>query len=365
MDISKAFQGLKPMNFVEIFAMPTSQEEMYMQECLDLALQASAFVAPNPMVGCLIVKDGDIVAKGYHRALGQAHAEVMAVEALPADIDTKDCSLYVNLEPCAHHGKTPPCVELLIAKKFKEVVIGSLDPNPLVAGKGIAKLRTAGIVVKLNVLQEKCEFMNRKFYFYHQKKLPYITLKWAETKDGFIGRHTADLHASKQVSSDASKNFVHQLRADHMALMIGARTANLDNPLLTVRHVDGNDPLKIIVSRNNTVEPSLQLLKQGQTWIFNTLMESVQDELSYIKLKRHTFLEDMLDTLYREGIQSVLLEGGSQLAQSMIDHGYWNECYRITSNIEWNKGVPAPRIELSPKEEYHLGEDRIQRYFNK
>ncbi len=336
-----------------------------MSQCIELAKRGSAFVAPNPMVGCIVVYNEKVVSEGHHEFFGGPHAEVVAINSLTKDIDPRQSELYVNLEPCAHHGKTPPCADLIIEKGFKKVVIGSLDPNPEVAGKGADKLRAAGIEVVINILQKECEHLNRKFYFFHTNKLPYICLKWAETKDGFIGRHIADLYSGKQISGEESKEFVHQLRAEHMALMIGARTANLDNPKLTVRHVKGRDPLKLIVSRNNTVESSLRLLKEGQTWIFNTLSAEEVNGLRFVKLNRHTFLEEMLEYLHKQGVQSVLVEGGSQLAQSLIDHGYWNECYRICSPLEWKKGVPAPEIKARETEIIELGSDKVLHYLNR
>ncbi|MFY0643191.1 MAG: bifunctional diaminohydroxyphosphoribosylaminopyrimidine deaminase/5-amino-6-(5-phosphoribosylamino)uracil reductase RibD [Bacteroidia bacterium] len=341
-----------------------NSSEQWMQRCLELAIKGEGFVEPNPLVGCIIVHGDKMVAEGYHETFGEAHAEVNAIKNLSSELDPSECTLYINLEPCSHHGKTPPCADLIIEKGFAKVVIGDLDPNPKVAGGGLAKLKQAGIDTQVGVLSEQCRQINRRFYYYHTHKRPYITLKWAETANGFIGRHRAELHLSKQVSSNSSKAFVHHLRAIHRSIMIGSRTANQDNPKLTVRDWVGRNPLKLIVSKSNTINDGLQMFKEGETWIFNTLKEDDSDSPHYVKIKFHGFLENMFRYLHDQGIQSVLVEGGAELAQGLIDHNLWDEAYVIKSDVVWERGVKAPILNASINREENIGHDKISTYIN-
>ncbi|MBL7917041.1 MAG: bifunctional diaminohydroxyphosphoribosylaminopyrimidine deaminase/5-amino-6-(5-phosphoribosylamino)uracil reductase RibD, partial [Bacteroidia bacterium] len=199
--------------------------ESFILRTLTLAQKGLGAVSPNPLVGCAIVKDGEIVAEGYHQKFGEAHAEVNAINNLPKDINPADCTLYVNLEPCSHQGKTPPCADLIISKGFKKVVIANMDTNPLVGGKGIEKLRTAGIEVITGVCEQEAKFLNRRFFTFHEKKRPYIILKWAQTADGFISKLPVPADRNKNlISGEASRKLVHQMRAEEDAILVGKNT---------------------------------------------------------------------------------------------------------------------------------------------
>ena len=341
-----------------------NSSEQWMQRCLELAIKGEGFVEPNPLVGCVIVHKGKAVAEGYHQVFGEAHAEVNAINALPTNVNPADCTIFINLEPCSHQGKTPPCADLIISKGFAKVIIGDLDPNPKVAGAGLQKLKQAGIETEVGILSGQCRHINRRFYYYHSHNRPFITLKWAETANGFIGRHRAELHLSKQVSSDSSKAFVHHLRAIHRAIMIGSRTANQDNPKLTVREWVGRNPLKLIVSKSNTINDELQMFKEGETWIFNTLKDERSEYPHFVKIKFHGFLDNMFRYLHQEGVQSILVEGGAELAQSLIDHNLWDEAYVIQSDLKWDRGVKAPHLNKEADKQENLGLDQVSTYYN-
>lgn len=347
-----------------LYIWQVSEHISFMKRCLDLALEGLGAAEPNPLVGCVIVKDSEIVSEGYHKVYGGDHAEVMAIKNLPTSIDPADCQLYVSLEPCSHHGKTPPCADLIISKGFKEVIVGALDPNPLVSGKGLRKLKEADIEVIHGVMVSECRAINKKFFFFYENQRPYITLKWAQTKDHFMGRHVLDAHLGKQISSAASRTFVHKLRATHSAIAIGANTANMDNPRLTTRNYPGKDPLKVIISQRNSVEADLLLFKEGKTLVYNTLKEDQSEHYEYVLTKYRNFLEHVFNDLYDRGVQSILVEGGAMVLQSLIDHDLWNEAYCITGNVFWGSGVIAPKMTIDPASEFNLGEDTILHYKN-
>jgi diaminohydroxyphosphoribosylaminopyrimidine deaminase/5-amino-6-(5-phosphoribosylamino)uracil reductase len=334
-----------------------------MSRCLQLAKLGEAFVAPNPMVGCVIVHNNQIVAEGYHQKYGESHAEVNAFNNLADEINPKECEVFVSLEPCSHFGKTPPCADLIIAKQPKRVVVGMLDPNPQVAGSGIQRILEAGIEVKSKVLESECQDLNKKFVSFHSLKSPFVTLKWAETYDGYMGRQPGNV-CSKKISSEANNAFVHQLRANHMAILIGANTAIEDNPKLDIRHWLGIDPVKVILSKNVELSPELDLFKSGKTIVFTDQNNGLESE-KIISIQPKDFsIETILNELYQQGIYSVLVEGGALVLQGFINSGMWNEAIRLISNEEWGVGVAAPRINSNPSFDQNVNGDRILKYYN-
>lgn len=337
------------------------EDERYIRKCLELAKLGDKWVQPNPMVGSVITRNGELIAEGYHHKLGEAHAEVNAIK-LVDDQDLTDCTIYVNLEPCSHHGKTPPCANVLIEKRFKRVVIGALDPNPLVSGSGIERIKAAGIAVEHGILEHECRALNKVFYHFHEKKKPFITLKWAETKDGFIGRHNSEEHLSNQISNEACKTFVHELRAKHMAILIGANTANRDKPQLNLRYAEGRDPIKVIMSKNNSIHPDLKLFNSGRVIVYNSLRSSSDNNVEYVKVHHKHFLSEMLQDLYQRNISSVLVEGGAQVHQSLIDHGLFNEIYQIIGKPEWGKGVKAASVPLDEMQQFSIDDNQVYHY---
>jgi len=284
-------------------------EEKYMHRCLQLAEKGNGNVAPNPMVGAVILHKGKIIGEGFHQKYGESHAEVNAIHSVKNQELLKDSTLYVNLEPCSHYGKTPPCAELIIKKQIPRVVIGQEDPFSQVSGRGIKMLQEAGIEVEIGILKKQCEALNKRFITSVTKKRPYILLKWAQSSDGFIDRirEINDGQKPVQFSDDFTKIVVHKMRAEEAAIMVGSRTEELDKPQLNVRYWSGNNPVKI-------------------------------------KSDSSKNLSEFMSELQTQDIQSLIVEGGSNLLQSFIDENLWDEARVEVSLFELNKGVKAPRI---------------------
>lgn len=338
-------------------------DEDYISYCIKLAKKGEKYVAPNPMVGCVIVKDNQIVAEGYHHQYGMPHAEVNAVNALPAEISMEDCDVYVSLEPCSHYGKTPPCADLLVAHKPNRVIIGSLDPNRQVSGNGVKKLIEAGIDVRIGVLEEECKELNKKFWKAHRQGLPYVTLKWAETQDGFMGRSQGDKRSPK-ISSETNNSFVHELRVRHQAILVGANTVNRDKPKLDVRFAEGNNPVKVILSPSLSIDSTLPTLHSGTNLIYTMSEFFIDTEYSkHINLKEWT-LRAILKDLHQRNIHSVLVEGGAQVLRSFLDTELWDEAIVLKSNKIWEAGINAPWVGIPSIDEVQSGDDLIK-YFNR
>jgi diaminohydroxyphosphoribosylaminopyrimidine deaminase / 5-amino-6-(5-phosphoribosylamino)uracil reductase len=340
------------------------KEEGFMRLALELALKGWPEVAPNPMVGCVIVNKGHVVASGYHQKFGETHAEVNAINTLPDTVFPNDCELYVSLEPCAHHGKTPPCAELIIKKGFKKVIIASSDPNPLVNGKGIALLRAAGIEVVAGLLEAEARYLNRRFYTFHEKKRPYISLKWAESADGFISRlPVPENREDNLISGPEALAFAHRLRAEHMGILVGKNTVLADNPSLTTRLVKGKSPVKIILDSRLEVPRSANIFAPGaKTLVFNVLKEGQEGELQFIRFhpERQDPLEQVLHTLYAQGIQSVLVEGGSSVLQSFIRRELFDAVYKMVNpRLKLQNGVKAPAFLMEGILPKQLGSDLL------
>lgn len=316
--------------------------EAYMKRAIELAMNGSGNVSPNPLVGCVIVHDGNIVGEGWHKKYGEAHAEVNAIADVSDHSILQECTLYVNLEPCSHHGKTPPCADLIIAHKLQKVIIANHDINPLVAGNGIKKLRDAGITVIPDVLAKEGLELNKRFFTYMQKKRPRIILKWAETADGFIARKNND---SRWISDVYSRQLVHKWRSEEDAVLVGSGTAWYDNPLLNVRDWSGRDPVRIVIDRYLKLGANRNLFSRKQKTIcYNLIKDEASENLLYVGLKKDHFLEDMLQHLYKQGIQSVIVEGGGKILQSFIDADLWDEARIFISPQQFHAGVPAPRL---------------------
>jgi diaminohydroxyphosphoribosylaminopyrimidine deaminase/5-amino-6-(5-phosphoribosylamino)uracil reductase len=339
-----------------------------MRQALDCAARGFPHALPNPLVGCVITHNGKVVATGYHQKYGGHHAEVNAIKALPEQFKPAECVLYVTLEPCCHHGKTPPCTDLIISKGFKKIVVGAADPNPKVAGQGIQKLRSAGIEVITGLLAEEVKRQNARFFTFHEQKRPYYILKWAQTADGFISRWPVPIsRADNHISGPEANNYTHQLRAEVMAVMVGKNTALADNPYLTVRHVHGNNPIRLIVDKSLETPRHLNIYKpDAPTIILNALHQEEEGEfLRFVKVNfEGGFLTHINDTLYNLGIQSVLVEGGAILLESMLKKGLWDEVIRIENpQLFFKNGIKAPVFEGKGQPEW-LGRDKITRFYN-
>jgi diaminohydroxyphosphoribosylaminopyrimidine deaminase / 5-amino-6-(5-phosphoribosylamino)uracil reductase len=319
-----------------------SLDEMYMRRALELAQKGLGSVSPNPMVGCVIVHGGTVIGEGYHQQYGGPHAEPNAVVSVKNQDLLTESTVYVTLEPCAHWGKTPPCANLLVEKKVKKVVIGALDTNPLVAGKGIRILQEAGIEVASGILEKEIRFQNRRFFCYIEKQRPYIVLKWAQTADGFIARKNFD---SKWISNTLSRQLVHRWRAEEDGIMVATNTARHDDPQLNVRDWEGRNPTRIVLDRHHSLEQNLKLFDQSQTTICYTAEYSEEREnLEFVALGEKFELEAVLKDLYVRKIQSIIVEGGAKLLQSFIDQNLWDEARVFRSDTVFGEGIEAPQF---------------------
>jgi diaminohydroxyphosphoribosylaminopyrimidine deaminase/5-amino-6-(5-phosphoribosylamino)uracil reductase len=323
-----------------------SSSEIFMQRCLDLALLGMGDVAPNPMVGCVIVHDGIIIGEGYHEKFGQPHAEVNAIRSISNHELLAQSTLYVSLEPCAHFGKTPPCSDLIVESRIPRVVIGTIDPFAEVAGKGIERMRKAGINVEVSVLEKECRELNRRFFTFHEKKRPYILLKWAQTLDGFIDTDRAETQHPTWITNALAKRLVHKQRSEESAVLIGTNTAEFDNPALTVREWTGNQPIRMVIDRTGRLPNHLQIFDQKvTTWVFTNQKKPDQENLRFINLDfDQDILPQMLTELYQHDILSVIVEGGSELLTSFLEANIWDEAFVYTGNQFFGKGVAAPNI---------------------
>ena len=293
----------------------------YMLRCLELAKSGLGKVAPNPLVGCVIVYKDKIIGEGFHRKYGGPHAEVHAVNSVIDDAKLKESTLYVNLEPCSHYGKTPPCTDLIIRKKIKKVVIGCRDVYAEVDGKGIEKLKKAGIEVITGVLEEESREINKRFFTYHQKKRPYIILKWAQTLDGFIDKRRDHRKVKDaRITNEISRSLVHKWRTEEQGIMVGTETAIADNPKLNVRNWTGKNPLRIAVDRSLRIPETHHLLDRSvPTLIFCEKEKENKENLKFYKINfANQSLQEMLDLMYKNNIQSIIVEGGEKLLNSFI-----------------------------------------------
>ena len=325
----------------------------FIARCIEIARRGEYFVAPNPMVGAVLVRNSDeaVLAEGWHEKFGEAHAEVNCFKNFEKRIadsrqslaDYKNCTLFVSLEPCSHYGKTPPCAKLIIEKGVGRVVVGMLDPNPLVAGNGVRMLREAGIEVVVGVLEHECRELNKRFLCLHEKKRPYVILKWAQTADGFVDKKRtvegadgpitdAHLNGALAISTPETKRLVHKMRAENMAIMVGTRTVLLDNPRLLNTHWEGRNPVRVTVDRHHLIPSDARIFSDGT----DTIVYRDRTDWSFV-----------LADLAQRNIHSVLVEGGPTLLAHILDTDLWDEMHiEIAPELTIGDGVPAPRVDL-------------------
>lgn len=338
-----------------------------MLRCLQLAKNGKGNVAPNPLVGCVVVYENKIIGEGFHQKYGEHHAEVNAINSVKNKKLLPKSTLYVNLEPCAHTGKTPPCSDLIIKHNIKKVVIGCVDSYAEVAGKGIARLKNAGIEVVVGVLEQESLALNKPFFTFHQKKRPFVILKWAQTKDGFIDvDRSQENSTSSWITSSLSKKVVHKWRSEEAAIMVGTNTALNDNPQLNVREWNGNNPIRIVLDLNLRLPTSLFLFdKTIPTLVFNYQLDKTEQKLTYIKLdKTKNLLTECLGALYKRNIQSVIVEGGTTLLHTFIAANCWDEVRIFTGNKFFEKGLKAPFFKHKPTFKEQIGADELCFYVN-
>jgi diaminohydroxyphosphoribosylaminopyrimidine deaminase/5-amino-6-(5-phosphoribosylamino)uracil reductase len=319
-------------------------DEKYMWRCIQIARNGVMETAPNPMVGAVIVCDGVIIGEGYHIRCGEAHAEVNAIRSVKDQSLLRRSTIYVSLEPCAHYGKTPPCADLIVEKGIPRIVVGCQDPFSKVAGRGIQKLRDAGRSVTVGVLEEECWHLIRRFITSHTHQRPFVMLKWAQSADGFIDKMRSG-GSPVRLSTALTSMLVHKRRSEVSAIMVGTRTALLDNPSLTVRLWGGRNPLRVVVDRRGVIPSDSKLFDgEAHTVVYTVAADTVDTRsVEYVRLDASSpLLPQLLLDLYKRGVQSLMVEGGACLLRSFIASGLWDEAYIERSAVVIGSGVEAP-----------------------
>ena len=331
-----------------------------MRRCLELAKNGLGTTYPNPMVGSVIVCDGKIIGEGWHKKSGEPHAEVNAVNSVKDKYLLKKSTIYVSLEPCSHFGKTPPCCDLIIENKIPNVVVGTVDSNIKVAGNGIKKLIEAGAKVTVGILEEECKELNKRFFTFHEKKRPYVILKWAESKDGFIAPLSKSEQKPVWITNKFSRQLVHKWRSEEQAILVGTNTVIDDNPKLDVRDWTGNNPIRIVLDQNNRISKESNIYdNQVKTIIFSNIPKVINEEnttFESIDFKQN-LAEQILNVLYKYQIQSVIIEGGSRTLQTFIDENLWDEARVFIGNHNFETGIKAPILALKNIEKHAVGND--------
>lgn len=345
-----------------------SDDTKYMSRCLELAEQAFGNTYPNPMVGCVIVHNNKIIGEGYHHKAGEPHAEVNAIQSVENQELLSESTLYVNLEPCAHFGKTPPCADLIVSKKIKRVVVGCIDSFSKVSGKGIEKLKNAHIDVTTNVLEQESRELNCRFFTYHEKKRPYIILKWAQSKDGFIDKLPIEKESSKgvRITNKICEKLVHQWRTEEQAILVGTNTAVQDNPNLTARLCQGKNPLRVVWDLHNRI-PENSNLKNGETptVFFSLLQRESKENIEYKHItNEQNLVQETLDYLYEKGIQSLIVEGGTQTLQTFLDANIWDEARIFTTEEKFGEGIFSPVFTAQSNNSQRIGNATLNYYYN-
>lgn len=332
-----------------------SIHETYIQRCIDIGTYGLGTTAPNPMVGAIIVYNGKIIGEGYTSAFGGHHAEVNAINAVKHKALLDKSTLYVTLEPCSHFGKTPPCSDLIIQHEIPKVVIGCVDDNPQVAGKGIAKLKAAGCQVTVGILENECKVHHKRFFTFHNKKRPYVILKWAETFDGFIAPETKQTKKPVWITNEFSRQLVHKWRAEEQAILVGTTTVLEDNPSLTVRNWSGKHPIRIVINRASKLSKDYSVFNNNsETCIIS------ENEINFNK----PLAQEICKFLYSKDINSVIIEGGAQTLQTFIDENLWDEARVFKGKCEFKTGIKAPNFSGTLISETTIMEDTLLRYAN-
>ena len=348
-----------------------------MLRCIQLAKNGLGTTYPNPLVGSVIVADDKIIGEGWHYKTGSPHAEVNAISIVQDKNILKKATIYVSLEPCNHFGKTPPCTDLIIESGIKNVVVGSLDPNPKVAGKGVKKLLDAGCTVQYGVLEDDCIELNKRFFTFHQKKRPYIFLKWAETLDHFIAPKSGTRTEIKPVwiTNEYSRQLAHKMRGEEMAILVGINTVLQDNPSLTTRYWAGNNPTRVIIDGSFKLPPKSNVQDgEVRTIVYVKNLNLVKHApLTYHPDDLYQYIEidfteniaiQICETLYIRGIQSLIVEGGAKTIQTFIDENLWDEAYIFSGNTTFGQGIESPQITGNFMAEQRLKEDSLKIFKN-
>ncbi|WP_281337137.1 bifunctional diaminohydroxyphosphoribosylaminopyrimidine deaminase/5-amino-6-(5-phosphoribosylamino)uracil reductase RibD [Flavobacterium eburneipallidum] len=334
----------------------------YIRRCIELAQNGLGTTYPNPMVGSVIVCEGKIIGEGWHKKAGEPHAEVNAVNSVKDKSLLKKSTIYVSLEPCSHFGKTPPCCNLIIENEIPNVVIGTVDPNIKVAGNGIKKLIEAGIKVTVGVLETECNELNKRFFTFHEKKRPYIILKWAESQDGFIAPSSKAEQKPVWITNEFSRQLVHKWRSEEQAILVGTQTVIDDNPKLDVRDWTGNNPIRIVLDQNNRIPKDSSIFNnQAKTIVFSKSDTSNPKEIDTfegIDFGKN-MAQQIVDRLHQHQIQSMIIEGGRQTLQTFIDENLWDEARIFTGNNSFENGTQAPTLAFKNIEKQAVGNDTL------
>ena len=342
-------------------------QEKYIKRCIELAKNGLGTTYPNPLVGCVIVYENKIIGEGWHKKSGEAHAEVIAIESVENKKLLSSSTLYVSLEPCSHFGKTPPCADLILKYKIPNVVIGTIDPNSKVAGKGIQKLKDSGVNVTFGILEKECNELNKRFFTFHRKNRPFIILKWAESSDGFIGPKNRSEEKPVWISNEYSRQLVHKWRSEEQAILIGTQTIIDDNPSLTVRDWTGENPIRVIIDKENSIDSSKNVFdNQAKTIVFSTKEATSNSEtIQNIKIDFDiNSTQTIVEKLYENNIQSIIIEGGSKTIQSFIDANIWDEARVFIGEIKLHDGTKAPEFKKAIYSKSYLKKDTLLTYRN-
>ncbi|MBE7693236.1 bifunctional diaminohydroxyphosphoribosylaminopyrimidine deaminase/5-amino-6-(5-phosphoribosylamino)uracil reductase RibD [Tenacibaculum finnmarkense genomovar finnmarkense] len=327
-----------------------TENEKYIKRCLQLAKNGIGTARPNPSVGAVVVYKNTIIGEGFTSAYGANHAEVNAINSVKDKTLLKEATIYVTLEPCAHFGKTPPCADLIVKHQIAKVVIGCVDTNSLVAGKGIERLQNAGINVTVGVLEDECKKHHKRFFTVQNKKRPYIVLKWAETADGFIAPLKRDTQQPVWISNSYSQQLVHKIRSQEQAILVGTNTVIADNPSLDVRHWAGNNPVRIVLDKNLRIPSNLTVFDEKvKTLVLidkATKINKVKEQVEVLEKIDFSsrVAEQICEVLQKHQIQSVLIEGGAQTLQTFIDANLWDEAQVFVGGTSFENGVEAPSL---------------------
>ncbi len=339
-----------------------NKHEKYIQRCIELAKNGLGTTYPNPMVGSVIVYNDTIIGEGWHQKAGQAHAEVNAIASVKDKSLLTKATIYVSLEPCSHFGKTPPCSDLIVNTKIPNVVIGTVDPNVKVAGNGIKKLVENGINVTVGVLEKECNELNKRFFTFHQKKRPFIILKWAQSRDGFLAPLQKEITAPVWLTSDHSRQLVHKWRTEEQAILVGAQTVLDDNPKLNARDWFGLQPTRVVIDPNNRVLTSNAVLNDQQKTIVFTRNQNLPntENTTYVTIDfDQNSVAQMMQHLYEQELQSVIIEGGRHTLQAFIDCGIWDEARIFTSKTLVGNGIKAPSFPYFSSTEEQIATDQL------
>ncbi|EIA08924.1 diaminohydroxyphosphoribosylaminopyrimidine deaminase [Flavobacterium frigoris PS1] len=343
--------------------------EKYIERCIQIAKNGLGTTYPNPLVGSVIVYDNKIIGEGWHRKAGEPHAEVNAINSVKDKSLLDKATIYVSLEPCSHFGKTPPCCDLIIKNKIPNIVIGTVDPNVKVAGNGIKRLIEAGTKVSVGVLENECNELNKRFFTFHQKKRPYIILKWAQSEDGFIApdakfRKTLNENQKRPVwiTNQYSRQLVHKWRSEEQAILVGTQTVIDDNPKLDVRDWTGNNPIRVVLDLNNRTPNNSQVFdNQIKTIVISKSRQDViKENLIFENIAfEKNIAQQLAEAMYRHQIQSVIIEGGRQTLQTFIDAKLWDEARFFSGNTIFTEGTTAPTLPKNHIEKQFIGQDEL------